>query len=200
MTWIKVCGLQEPDHVDLVQACGADAIGLNLAKGSPRRISVDTATALARRCEIECYLVLVDATPESALEAARRTGATGIQPHGTESAEVADAAAGAGLAVLRPVPVTGPVDLSAIPDGQVPLLDTARPGMHGGTGERWDPGLLGVVDRRWVLAGGLTPGNVREAVATMHPWGVDASSGLESTPGRKDPGRIRSFIEEARAT
>lgn len=199
MTWVKVCGLSRPDHVALAASAGADAIGLVVTPESPRFVALDLAGELrAAAGNLETYLVMVDAEPGWALEAAARTGVTGVQPHGVTAAEVAAAARTAGLSVLRPVPVDGPVDLSGIPDDQIPLLDTHDPDRHGGTGVRWDPAHLGPVHRRWVLAGGLDPGNVRDAVRRLQPWGVDASSGLESAPGVKDPDRIRRFIEEAR--
>jgi phosphoribosylanthranilate isomerase len=200
MTWVKVCGLREPDDVDVAARAGADAIGLVLAESSPRRVSLDRAARLTEVAagRLATYLVMVEASPEEAMEAAGRSGVTGVQPHGSTSAAVAAAARAAGLAVLRPVAVAGPVDLGEIPLDQVPLLDTHDPHRHGGTGARWDPSFLGPVDRPWVLAGGLDPDNVREAVGECHPWGVDASSGLESAPGVKDPERIRRFVEEAR--
>jgi phosphoribosylanthranilate isomerase len=200
MTCIKVCGLREPEHVKLAASEGADAIGLVLAESSPRSVTLDRASQLVQVAGgmVATYLVMVDVESERALDAAARAGVTGVQPHGSSSEEVAAAARRAGLDVLRPVAVTGPVDLDGIPLDQIPLLDTHHPAMHGGTGRRWDPELLGAVDRSWVLAGGLDPDNVRAAVGDMHPWGVDASSGLESAPGVKDPERIRRFIEEAR--
>ncbi len=199
MTWVKVCGLRRPDHVELAVAAGADAVGLVVTTDSPRCVTLQRAAELrAVAGNLETYLVMVDADPVWAIEAADRTGVTGIQPHGATSAAVASAARGAGLSVLRPVSVSGPVDLAGIPDDQIPLLDTHDPDRHGGTGRRWDPAHLGPVRRRWVLAGGLDPDNVREAVRELRPWGVDASSGLESAPGVKDPDRIRRYIEEAR--
>ena len=92
----------------------------------------------------------------------------------------------------------GRVDLNNVPEGQTPLLDTFRAGVHGGTGEPFDWSLIPDLGRQYVLAGGLTPGNIEEAVDRVAPWGVDASSGLESSPGVKDPDRIREFVERAR--
>jgi len=80
----------------------------------------------------------------------------------------------------------------------MPLLDTHRAGAHGGTGEQFDWALIPDLGRRYVLAGGLGPDNVEEAVRRVAPWGVDASTGLESSPGVKDPERVRAFVERAR--
>lgn len=201
MTWVKVCGLREPNHIELAIELGADAIGLVMAEVSPRNIDLETATRLAGRAEgVDSFLVTADADPDWVLATARSIGVTGVQPHGEGSEEASAMAAEAGFKVLRPVPVDGPVSVDHVPLDQIPILDTARAGLHGGTGERWDGSLLGSIERRWVLAGGLNADNVAEAVAELRPWGVDASSGLESSPGQKDPARIRSFIEEARAT
>ena len=89
-------------------------------------------------------------------------------------------------------------DLDVVPLGQTPLLDAYDAGRHGGTGTPFDWGLVST-NRPYVLAGGLGPDNVAEAVASAAPWGVDASSGLESSPGVKDPARIRAFVEGAKA-
>jgi phosphoribosylanthranilate isomerase len=99
---------------------------------------------------------------------------------------------------LYPVPVHDRVDLNGVSEGQIPLIDTYHPIAHGGTGARFDWGLAADLDRRYVLAGGLGPDNVSEAVRLLAPWGVDASSGLESSPGIKDPELIRTFVERAK--
>lgn len=198
MIWVKVCGLRDPRAVAVATSSGADAIGLVLAPTSPRAVDIDTAAALGRLTDLEVFVVVADADPDWTLEVATTIGAAGVQPHGRNAARTANAASAAGLKVLHPIAVRGPVDLSGVPEGQIPLLDTADSHVHGGTGRRWNTSLMTPTDRRWVLAGGLTPSNVRSAVQDVRPWGVDASSGLESSPGVKDPERIRAFIEEAR--
>lgn len=198
MTWVKVCGLRTPDDVDAAGEAGADAIGLVLAD-SPRKITAGEARKLAARAEIPAFLVVVDVRPAELLDLASYVGAAGVQPHGAHAAEASAAARLAGLDVLRPVRVAGPVDLSGIPDDQVPLLDTAVDGLHGGTGVTFDPSLAAGIERRWVMAGGLGPGTVGEAIRRLRPWGVDASSGLESAPGVKDRELILTFVEEAKS-
>jgi phosphoribosylanthranilate isomerase len=94
--------------------------------------------------------------------------------------------------------VIADLDLTSIPDDQIPLLDTAVEGLLGGTGRRFDAGLLPVIDRDWVMAGGLGPDNVAETIRELRPWGVDASSRLESSPGHKDPELIAAFVQEAK--
>ncbi len=84
-------------------------------------------------------------------------------------------------------------------DGVMPILDTADPDRAGGTGKRFDATLVDTAGRDWVLAGGLRPSTVADAVASAKPWGVDVSSGVESSPGVKDPALITRFIEEAKS-
>jgi phosphoribosylanthranilate isomerase len=104
------------------------------------------------------------------------------------------------LFVLRPIrrDTNGAWDDGGVPDGQIPLLDSATGDDHGGTGRPLDWKRLVPPERRFVLAGGLTPDNLATAIETVDPWGVDASSGLESSPGMKDPARVAAFLEEAK--
>jgi len=198
MTWVKVCGLRTPGDVVAAHEAGADAVGFVLLPESPRAIRPDAAARLIADCDLPSYLLTFDATPAEVLDLAGFTGASGIQPYGADAADAAAAARKAGLAVLRPCRVTPGLDLSVVPDDQVPLLDTSVPGRLGGTGVRFDPTLLPEIERDWVMAGGLDPDNVAGAISIARPWGVDASSGLESSPGRKDHDRIRAFGRNAR--
>lgn len=199
MTWVKVCGLSTPPDVAAAVAAGADAIGLVLAP-SVRQIDVSTARSLVALSSVMAVLVTVDATPDEVVALAASTGASGVQPHGKFSQQAAAAASGKGLFVLQPVSVGGTrPDLSQIPLSHVPLLDTHAAELRGGTGRQFDWSLIPTGERRFVLAGGLSSENVAEAISTARPWGVDASSGLESSPGIKDPERIRLFVEGAKA-
>ncbi len=91
------------------------------------------------------------------------------------------------------------MDLDTVPSGQIPLLDNAAPGLHGGSGLTFDWSSIGDQHRDFVLAGGLGPENVADAVAEVRPFGVDASSGLETAPGVKDAERVRMYVERAKA-
>lgn len=198
MIWVKTCGLRTEADVAAAVDAGADAVGFVLSSQSPRRVTETRARELARDVPLLSVIVTVDFMPAALLAAAAHTGARGVQPHGYHRQEAGAAAQREGLFVLHPLPVSGPVDLGEVPDGQTPLLDSFRQGVHGGTGESFDWDLLRGIGRPYVLAGGLGPDNIAEAVRTVAPWGVDASSGLESSPGVKDPGRIRDFVERAR--
>ena len=200
MTWVKVCGLtRERDVADAVDA-GADALGFVLAAESQRQISMERATALMDGVPVLGILVTVDAPAEVIADMVEATGADGIQPHGRHAEPTALWAQRAGLFVLRPIG-SGPFDMGdveTIADGQIPMFDSATGDLHGGTGVPLDWSAIDWPERRFVLAGGLHPGNVAEAVAAVHPWGVDASSGLESEPGIKDAARVAAFVEEAK--
>ncbi len=197
MTWVKVCGLRRPEEVTAAVEAGADAVGFVLAD-SPRQVTASRAGALGEGAPLLRFLVTVDLDARSLLAAVAEAGADGVQPHGAHRRVVAAQAARSGLLVLHPLRVAASPDLSLIPENQTPLLDANVPGLHGGTGEQFDWGLAAGIERDFVLAGGLGPGNVSRAIEQVDPWGVDASSGLESAPGVKDLGRIRAFVEAAK--
>lgn len=197
MTWVKVCGVRRSADVRAAEDAGADAVGLVVAP-SVRRILPEEAAVLAASTALETYLVTVDAPPAEVLDLARRTGVTGVQPHGRDAAAAAAAAAGAGLRVLFPVAAGPDLDLDSVPAPYVPLVDAASPGRHGGSGRLWDRRGFPAVHRSWVMAGGLGPGTVAAAVAELAPWGVDASSRLESAPGVKDPALVAAYVREAK--
>ncbi len=199
--WVKICGLTRRADVEAVIRSGADAAGLVLVARSPRRIDpvrVAELAAIARgRVEV---VVLVEGSPESAVDLATRVGADTVQPYGTEATAIAEAAMAAGLGSLVPVPVTADVsiDVSTVPTGARPLLDTATALGSGGSGRSFDWSMARGVEGA-VLAGGLNPGNVAQAISVARPWGVDASSGLEAAAGIKDHGKVAAFIEAARS-
>ncbi len=198
MTWVKVCGLSREADVAVAVEAGADAIGIVLAPGSPRRVTEARARELVGTVPVLAVIVTVDFTPQALLAAVERTGAQGVQPHGEHRQVAAGAAQEEGLFVLHPLAIHTGVDVSAVAVGQTPLLDSYRAGIHGGTGESFDWDVIGHLNRPYVLAGGLGPDNVSEAIRRVAPWGVDASSGLESSPGIKDPELIRAFVERAK--
>lgn len=195
MTWVKICGLRRPDDVAAAVEAGADAIGFVLHPESVRAVTAAEARQLGDGAPVIRVAVTVDRSPEELLDVAARAGVDGVQPHGRDAARAARAAVAAGYLVLRPLAAGGPFRLEDIPAAEIPLFDT---GAIGGSGRRFDWDLIPVTSRRFVLAGGLDPAVVAEAVRTVRPWGVDASSGLESTPGVKDPRKITAFVENAK--
>lgn len=198
MTWVKVCGLRTVADVEVAIDAGADAIGLVLAD-SPRRIDVSTAIQLIEAAQgvIETVLVTVDRTAEELLSLLEETGASGAQPYGVHAVEASAVVVASGRMVLSPVRGSVGVDLASIPSGQIPLVDNSDDRLHGGTGQPFDWALLAGEGRDFVLAGGLGPENVTEAIRQVRPWGVDASSHLESAPGVKDHHAIHDFVRRA---
>ncbi|NNJ47515.1 MAG: phosphoribosylanthranilate isomerase [Acidimicrobiia bacterium] len=196
MTWVKVCGLSRPEEVEAAVTAGVDAIGFVFYEPSPRHVTPSHARSLAESAGVLTVAVTVDLDADSLLHLADMADVGAVQPHGAHAGEAAAAAVAAGLAVLRPVPVGGPVDLAAISGDELPLLDSDS---IGGTGATFDWSWLDGLERPFVLAGGLGPGNVAEAIERVGPWGVDASSGLESAPGVKDLAKVAEFVQRAKA-
>ncbi|HJU52295.1 MAG TPA: phosphoribosylanthranilate isomerase [Acidimicrobiia bacterium] len=196
MTWVKICGLTRPEDVAAVERAGADALGFVLIASSPRAITIDQAADLIGGTETPTFILTKDLPPPELVAAVLATGATGVQPYGLHAAEAAAAATEVGLQVLRPVDPGE--DLAEIPLDQYPLFDTKSKGGDGNGGRMVDTANLPRGDRAFVLAGGLTPRNVAEVIATTRPWGVDVSSGVETRPGLKDAALIRSFVDAVR--
>lgn len=201
MTWVKVCGISDTIALDAAVEAGADAVGFVLVDSSPRHVTIARAADLMEGVPLSRFIVVVDMTAEDALTAAEATGADGIQAHGRHAREVAAVAIEIGYLSLYPVRVSSDglsEGFKDIEPGAMPLLDTYSPQEHGGTGVPFDWSLIDDPGRPFVLAGGLGPDNVAQAIATVAPFGVDASSKLESTRGVKDPAMIRDFIQEAK--
>ena len=196
MTWVKVCGLSRPEDVEAATQAGADAIGFVFYSGSPRLVTVDRARDLGGDFAGLKVAVTVGLAPTELLRLAQDAQVDAVQPYGAEAHAAAKAASREGLKVLFPVVVHGSPELAGLPEAAVPLLDSSE---LGGSGVAFDWGMAKGVGRAFVLAGGLSADNVGDAIARLRPWGVDASSGLESTPGVKDPVKLAAFVEKAKA-
>ncbi len=207
-TFVKFCGLRSAEELSLVPAGGAAGFVVDVP-GSPRSLSAEAAAALVADVpsEVEAWAVVVDPTVELVRTLFEVVGVDRIQVYGP----VPD-----GLEYLErhhlvpsvPVAVAGGTDaLPALPaaeDYPRVHLDAAGQNLPGGSGVRPDWELCAkLVDahpgRKLVLAGGLTPENVRDALASVRPWGVDVSSGIERSPGVKDPERMRAFAAAVEA-
>jgi phosphoribosylanthranilate isomerase len=207
---VKICGITHPDDLDDAVAAGADAVGLNFHAPSPRYVTPEQAAALLARLPpfVEPVGVLVRHTlaeARSRLESLTRIRV--VQIHGGP----AEAVAAAPIVHVPAFQVRDARDLDAIlayldackaadaMPGAI-LIDGYAPGLVGGTGQAapWDllegfsPGVP------LILAGGLTPDNVAEAIRRVRPFAVDVAGGVESSPGRKDRGKVRAFVQAAR--
>jgi phosphoribosylanthranilate isomerase len=203
---VKFCGITNLDDAREAQRLGAWAIGLNHWRDGPRyctpEAAIEISAALKRRIEI--VGVFVNPTLDELVEAAEDESLTMVQLHGGEGAAFCrEAARRTGCKVIKAIRVRSAADVQAAEAIRTDfhLLDAHRPGAHGGTGASFDWELL--ADRRsevpLILAGGLTPDNVDDAVATVHPYAVDVASGVESEPGIKDHALMAAFLERAQA-
>ena len=206
MTRIKVCGMTNLEDATQAADLGAWAIGLIHHRESPRFVEPDLAeeigAALKRRCEVAG--VFVNSPIDDVVRAAEREELTILQFHGEEGPSFcAEAGRRTGAKVMKAFRVGSAADVRAAEAFRTDLhlFDAHRKGTPGGTGERFDWELL--ADRRsqipMVLAGGLTPENVAEAIDVAHPYAVDVVSGVEAEPGRKDPAKVEAFFEAVNA-
>lgn len=203
---IKICGITNLEDAEAAQRLGAWAIGLNHHPESPRLVTPDVAAeigaALKRRCEV--VGVFVNAPLDELERAAEGEQLTMLQLHGDEGpAYCAEAARRTGCKVIKAVRVRSAADVRGVAAYRTDyhLFDAYRRGLPGGTGESFDWELAAAHDSEipLIVAGGLRPDNVGEAIEVAHPFAVDVTSGVEAEPGRKDPERMAEFFERARA-
>jgi phosphoribosylanthranilate isomerase len=197
---VKICGITRADDARLAATLGAAAIGLVFWPGSPRCLEPDRARAIVADLPATVIPVgvFVDQPVEYVVAVARRAGLGAVQLHGREDAA---AFTGLGVRVIKSVAVGesfDPAAVEAIPTCVTVLLDAADPVRHGGTGRTidWHAAARVAATRETVLSGGLTPENVRAAVAQVKPFMIDVSSGIEIRPGVKDPARLRALFRE----
>jgi phosphoribosylanthranilate isomerase len=209
-TKVKICGLKTEAALEAALAGGADYVGLVFFPPSPRNVTLAVAKALADRARGRARIVALMVDPDDALVAqvAASVAPDLIQLHGYETpTRVAEVRARWGISVMKAVPVETAEDAHAarqfspaadliLFDARAPA-DSARPGGNGAPFD-WRT-LLGVTEGiPFVLSGGLTPDNVAEAIRLTGATTVDVSSGVESSPGEKDPQLIRRFLRAAK--
>ena len=210
-TAVKICGLTTPEGVATAVGAGARYLGFVFFAKSPRHVTPGQAAALAAEVPLGIAKVGLFVNPDDALlgEVLAQVPLDMIQLHGAESpARVTEVRALTGLPVIKAVGVAEPADLDALWDyglvADMLLIDAKPPkgaDLPGGNGLAFDWRLLAgrQILKPWLLAGGLTPENVAQALRLTRAPGVDVSSGVESAPGVKDPDRIRDFIARATA-
>ncbi len=202
----KVCGVTRPADAVHAARSGANAIGLIFVPRSLRAVTPERAREIVEALpeDVSKVGVFVSERPAVVADTVRRVGLDVAQLHGDESPADCDSlrrAAGDGLKIWKAVRVGSRLDDAMLGGFEVEafLLDTAVEGSHGGTGTTF-PWHLAVPAKRYgkvVLAGGLHGGNVADAVRAVRPWGVDASSQLESRPGVKDPQKVARYLAAA---
>lgn len=198
--FVKICGITNEQDALLCVALGADAVGFVFAP-SQRRVAVDRARDIARRIPSDVLTVGVfrDEIQGRVVELTQRAGLGAAQLHGNETAEACSWVAQRVTTVIKAFPAGHP-DLNRSDDygADIVLLDSPKPG----SGRVFDWSLaegMPLAGYRILLAGGLDPDNVLDAINKVRPWGVDVSTGVESEPGKKDPTRLRAFIEAAKS-
>jgi len=219
LMWIKICGLRDVATARNIAVFGPDAVGLNFFDKSPRCVTVAAAAEIVAILpeNIEPVGVFVNHTADQIASICSRCGLTSVQLHGDEPPELLAKLHGKNdkLRIIRAFrfgadftrQLAKYLDSLAELDVRLSacLIDANVPGVYGGSGETapWDELVKSYLWDAWppmILAGGLKPENVSEAIGTVQPWGVDTASGVEATVGTKDVQLVRTFIENARST
>ena len=199
MTKIKICGNTRGVDVELAVELGADLLGFIFTR-SKRQVRVDDIKGVIAQVPagVERVGVFIDETPDEIRKVVQACGLTAIQVY----RPLTEKDRSLGLLLLPAFRVQEGEDLAAIPlvHGDHPLFDTWTADTIGGTGRAWAWPQAKVVARQYpvVVSGGLTPDNVDDAVRELHPWAVDVCSGVEAEAGRKDPAKLRAFVEAVR--
>jgi phosphoribosylanthranilate isomerase len=211
---IKMCGVTSPGDAVLAAEAGADAVGINFFRASVRYVAPEAAAPIveAIRGKATAVAVFVNESPERIEKICGNLGIGVVQLSGREPAAGASRIR---YPVIKAVHMEG-YGLDAFRDYpcQAFLFDASVPGEYGGTGKpldwealgrttggpliRFGEGVPSGSGRPWMLAGGLTPENVAGAIRAARPYGVDVASGVEAAPGKKDPGKMKAFVDRAK--
>ncbi|MBN1585842.1 MAG: phosphoribosylanthranilate isomerase [Candidatus Omnitrophica bacterium] len=204
MIRVKICGIARVEDAIWAVRCGADAIGMVFAE-SPRRVNAETAMAICRELGplVVRVGVFVNQSVDEIFELIRDCSLDAVQMHRATSPYERKLLRSRGIRIIQATRVRGEefVDEISPQDADAVLLDTYSENMAGGTGKSFD-WYVATRAKSWnvplILSGGLSPYNVSEAIRQVAPYAVDVSSGVEEFPGRKDPGKVKEFIERAK--
>lgn len=203
MTKIKICGIKTVTDALAAMDAGADLIGFNFYRKSPRYVEVgmcrNIMSVVRQIGRVTCVGVFVNA-PVAEIHATMETlGLSLAQLHGDETPEMLSALDGKAFKAFRGIPE----NINGFERNDAPafLVDAAVKGVYGGSGVTADWSAAAELAKQYplLLAGGLTPGNVADAVRQVRPWGVDVASGVESAPGEKDAKKMKAFISAVRS-
>ncbi len=198
--WVKICGITRLEDALCAAELGADAVGFIFAE-SPRRVTPECARRIAGSVPrgVTKVGVFADSPLEDVLDVVERCGLDMVQLHGSESPEYCSALGGMVIRTVRleDVPAVGAVTGHGC---SLVLLEAPKTGRRAGPGDGfdWRAARPFAAARRTLIAGGLAPENVAEAVRLAQPFGVDVASGVERAPRKKDHALMRRFVEEAR--
>jgi phosphoribosylanthranilate isomerase len=199
---IKFCGITRPEDAEAAAALGVDALGFVFTSRSPRAIDPAKAVSIIRQLPpmLASVALFMDDDPAWIRQVVSVVRPQLIQFHGSESPSDC---AGYGLPFLKAVPMGSVTDVASYAAGFASaagfLLDAHAAGEGGGQGKRFDWSHRPQLDRPWVLAGGLDSANIVEAIHRLGPYAVDVSSGIESSPGIKDAGKMQAFVSAVNA-
>ena len=202
MTIIKICGIKNLNDALAAMDVGADMIGFNFYPKSPRYIDVgrcrDIMSVMRRYGRITYVGVFVNSSVEKIRTTMETCGLSLAQLHGDETPEMLHELEGKAFKAFRGIPEN--VDRFARSESPAFLVDASVKGVYGGSGVTADWNGAAELAKKYplLLAGGLTPENVAEAIRQVKPWGVDVASGVESTPGEKDASKMKMFVKAIR--
>ena len=219
MTWVKICGTTNLEDALTAIDAGTEALGFVFYEKSPRKIDVEAAREIVSQLpgNVEKVGVFVNELPERVARTADEVGLTAVQLHGDEHGNSSSQVSNGPRKLFVAIPESllsqagkgnksaGLTWFSARPEAcSAIFLDSGSTEQRGGTGKRFDwedarPWVSQLSQKfRIVVAGGLTPTNVADAMRLLHPWGVDVASGVELKPGKKDPEKVRAFVQAVR--
>jgi phosphoribosylanthranilate isomerase len=199
MTKIKICGIKTVDDALAAMNAGADLIGFNFYPRSPRYIDVgqcrDIMAVMRKYGHITYVGVFVNASVDEVRATLETAALTLAQLHGDETSQMVRSLEGKAFKAFRGVPQS--LDGFARNDAPALLVDASVKGLYGGSGETadWFAAVALAQQYPLLLAGGLTPENVAQAIQRVRPWGVDVASGVESAPGVKDLYKMKAFVQ-----
>lgn len=202
MTRIKICGIKSVDDALAAMDAGADFLGFNFHPKSPRYVDVgicrNITSAMRKYAHVTLVGVFVNASAAEVRSTIETCGLSLAQLHGDEPIDVFNEMQGRAFKAFRGVPAE--VDGFARSTPPALLLDASVRSAYGGTGVTadWDAAAELAANYPVMLAGGLNPNNVAEAIEMVRPWGVDVASGVESTPGVKDAAKMNAFVAAVR--